>query len=230
MRLLDELAGNLSFALDYIDKASRLTHLAYYDALTGLPNRTLFRDRLAQLVSRASAQGDQVVVAVLDLERFRTVNETLGAAAGDALLRRAAERIDRAASDVGTSARITADRFAIALPDSMHGGDAVPAVVERLERIFETPFQVDGDALSVHAKAGIAVYPVDTDNAETLFGNAEAALKNAKSSGERFVFYAPEMNARVADFVRLESQLRTALREDEFVLYYQPRISFTTGA
>ena len=230
MKLLDELSGNLSFALNYIDKASRLDHLAYYDVLTGLPNRTLFRDRLAQIVSRASAEDGKVVAVVADLERFRSINETMGTAAGDAVLRRAAERFARAASDSGTSARITADRFALALHVSGSNGDGVHAIVERLHHIFETPLQIEGEAVRIQAKTGIAVYPEDGDSPDALFANAEAALKKAKVSGDRFVFYAREMNARVAELMRLENKLRVALREEQYILYYQPRISFATGA
>ena len=229
MRLLEELAGNLSFALDYMDKASRLDHLAYYDALTGLPNRNLFRDRLAQLVSRAAAEESEVVVVMIDFERFRSINEAMGTAAGDAVLRRAAARFERAAGELGTSARITADHFVLALPRSAHGGETVHAVVERLQQSFDVPFQIEGEGLRLQAKVGIAVYPADAESPETLLANAEAALKNAKNSGERFAFYAREMNARVAHLMRLENQLRVAAREEQFVLYYQPRISLPTG-
>ena len=229
MRLLDELAGNLSFAMDYIDKASRLDHLAFYDALTGLPNRTLFRDRLAQLATRASTEAGIVVTVVADIERFRSINEAMGTAAGDTVLRRVAERFAQAAGDLGTGARITGDRFALAVPVSLQNGEGVHSIVERLQQIYETPFQVDADTVRIQAKAGIAVYPADADSADTLFANAEAALKEAKVSGERFVFYAREMNARVAELMKLESELRIAAREEQFILYYQPRVSLGTG-
>jgi EAL domain-containing protein (putative c-di-GMP-specific phosphodiesterase class I)/GGDEF domain-containing protein len=153
----------------------------------------------------------------------------MGTAAGDAVLRRMAERFARAASDIGTIARITADRFALALrvPDS--NGDGVHAIVERLQQIFETPVQIESEAVRIQAKTGIAVFPEDGDSPDALFANAEAALKKAKVSGDRLVFYARDMNARVAELMRLENKLRIALREEQYVLYYQPRVSLATG-
>jgi diguanylate cyclase (GGDEF)-like protein/PAS domain S-box-containing protein len=229
MKLLEDLAGNLSFALNYMDQSSRLDHLAYYDSLTGLPNRTLFQDRLAQMIARAAAEQEQVIVVVADIERFRSINESMGAASADTLLRRTAERFAALADDAGTSARMTADIFAVALPAPADDGDGMHRLVERLQQLFEAPFNLDGQSLRIQAKAGIAVYPADAGSGETLFANAEAALRNAKSLGERFAFYAPAMNYRVADMLRLENQMRVALREEQFVLYYQPRILLQTG-
>ena len=228
MKLLAEISENISFGLDYADKASRLDHLAYYDVLTGLPNRNLFNDRLAQMVARASAEDQQVSVIVVDLERFSKINETIGAASGDELLRRIAERLERVA-ERGTSSRITADRFALALPGVGTHGDRVHAVLERLQRTFDAPFEVDGAQLRIQAKVGIAVFPADAENAEALLANAEAAMRAAKAAGERFVFYAKEMNARVAEILQLENQLRVAVHESQFVLYYQPRVLLETG-
>ncbi|MDB5864795.1 MAG: hypothetical protein JWO70_2601 [Betaproteobacteria bacterium] len=230
VRLLEELAGNISFALAYMAKAAKLDYLAYYDALTGLANRKLFHDRLTQMIARAAAEATGIVVVIIDLQQFRRVIETLGTSAGDAILRQTARRLEGVSGDLGTAARLTADQFAIALPDSGRTGEGVYLRLEHVREIFEAPFEVDAETLRVQARTGVAVYPLDGPAADVLLANAEAALKAAKRSGESYAFYAPEMNARVAEMLRLENELRIAVREEQFILFYQPRISLATGA
>jgi diguanylate cyclase (GGDEF)-like protein/PAS domain S-box-containing protein len=229
LKLLTELSADISFALDHIGKEERLNYLAYYDALTGLPNRTLFHERVSQLIHAAGPGSPGFAVVVLDAERFRSINETLGVAAGDHLLGRIAERLSQAVGDDGSVARISADQFAAMLGGARSGTDVAHVLEQRIFAALNEPFPATGQDLRIPFRAGIAMYPADGATAETLFINAEAALAKAKESGERFLFYAAQMNARVAERLRLENALRRAVREEQFVLHYQPRIELATG-
>ena len=227
-RLLDEIAGDISFALDHIAKSERLDYLAYYDGVTGIANSKLFHERVGQLIHSIAPEEQGFAVAVLDLERFRNINETLGMAAGDAVLKQLAERLSRAVGEPGTVARISADRFAAVLSATRSETELAHVLEQRILAALNAPFSVSGEELRIPAKVGVAMYPSDGHDAAVLFVNAEAALTKAKQSGERYLFYAPEMNARVAGQLRLENELRAAL-QDEFVLYYQPRVDLASG-
>jgi diguanylate cyclase (GGDEF)-like protein/PAS domain S-box-containing protein len=229
LKLLEELAGDISFGLQYIEKEETLHYLAYYDGLTGLVNGALFHDRLTQLLP--GARNSQAVVAVLliDLDRFTRLNDTLGRHAGDALLRAVAERFDEALGDEAILARIGADTFAVAVAGLRHGTDVATVLHEKVFASLGPPFAVDDKEILITARAGIALYPDDGDDAATLFKNAEAALKRAQSSGERALFYAPEINARAAEKLELESRLRRAIEGEQFVLHYQPRVDAASG-
>ncbi len=229
--LLTELAGDISFALDHIEKAERLDYLAYYDVLTGLPNRTLFYDRANQLLHAAKKHEDgrKVAVVVLDLERFHVVNETLGRGAADALLKQVAERLSGGRLGPDHLARISADTFAAVLGDLEKEEEVVHFVEQGVIGLLEQPFSVDGQELKISARAGIALFPADGADADALFRNAEAALKNAKLSGDRYLFYTPELNARLAGNLALEHKLRRALERGELALHHQPKIDLKTG-
>ena len=231
MKLLAEMAGDVSFALDHIGKEERLNYLAYYDVLTGLPNRSLFRDRAEQLLRAAKKQGGgrKVAVVLLDLERYHTVNETFGRGAGDAVLRQVAERL--AAGRLGPDhlARIGADMFAAVLGDIEKEEEAAHFVEKRVIGLLHDPIVVDGQELRISAKAGIALFPADGADVDTLFHNAEAALKKAKLSGDRYLFYTQEINARTAERLALESKLHRALERRELTLHYQPVADLRNG-
>ena len=225
MRLLRELAGDISFALDHIQKSEHLDYLAYYDELTGLANRTLFRERLDQLVNTAKREGKELAVGMLDIERFKAVNEGLGRQAGDDLLKQIAERGKKIVTDAGWLGRVGADHFAVVFPEMIEADDAARRANIRYHEIFDAPFVIDGTELRVAARYGIAVFPSDGTDADILLRNAEAALKKAKTSGERYLFYTEQMTERVAERLNLESSLRRALENHEFVLHYQPKFS-----
>ena len=222
-KLLAELAGDISFALDHIEKEQRLDYLAYYDSLTGIANRTLFIERLKQNVHAALQTGSKVALVLADVERLRTINESLGRQAGDALLKQVAERLVRAA-DATEVGRIGADQFAIMLP-SVKGKSQVARTVEKLSREWLGKlFRLDDAELRIAAKAGITLFPNDGADAETLLRNAEAALIQAKESGERHTFYTAALTHESAERLSLENRLRQALEKDEFVLHYQPKV------
>ncbi|MEO8157957.1 MAG: EAL domain-containing protein [Betaproteobacteria bacterium] len=229
IRLLTELSGDIAFALTFIDKEEKLNYLAYYDALTGLPNSTLFHDRLTQFVQAATRSSGKVATIVINLDRFRNLNESIGRHAGDRLLKLVGKRLSEALREPFSVARMTADTFAVAIADLKHEGDVVSLLEGRIFPALGQPFELNDAEIRVSARAGIAMYPGDGADAETLFRNAEAALKRAKSLGDQYLFYAPEMNARVAEKVTLENQLRQAIEREEFVLYYQPKVTLADG-
>jgi diguanylate cyclase (GGDEF)-like protein/PAS domain S-box-containing protein len=229
LKLLTELAGDVGFAIDHIEKRELLDYLAYYDVLTGLANRKLLHERLEQNATTARSQGREFALMHIDVERFRTINDTLGRPAGDALIAALGRRLCDFTGDASLIAHVESDRFAVMVTEPGAEED-LAHLAERLYReVFDPPFRVADTELRVAAKMGIAMFPVDGDNADTLLHNAEAALENAKARGERYLFYADAMNARVAGRLSLENQLRQALEREEFVLHYQPKVDLATG-
>ncbi len=229
MKLLQELAGNVAFAIDHIEKRERADYLAYYDALTGLANRTLFMDRLTQYLRSSAAGGRQAALLLLDLERFKSINDTLGRPAGDALLQQVADWLKSTIGDDSLLTRISADQFGVVVPDVTQVDDVARNIELMMESFQSRPFQIAGAQFRVAAKVGVAVFPDDAADSDALFEHAEAALKNAKDSGDRYLFYARRMSATVAARLTLENQLRQALERDELTLQYQPRRSLATG-
>ncbi|HEY6240954.1 MAG TPA: EAL domain-containing protein [Burkholderiales bacterium] len=228
MRLLLELAGDIGFALDHIEKADRLNYLAYYDPLTGLANATLFRERLARYVDAAREAGHKLALVLTDVDRFKTINDTLGRPAGDELLKQIARRSARDSHNPGEIARIAADRFASVLPRVNVEENTGRLIELRHNECFGTPFEVNGSELRVAAKAGIAMFPEDGADADTLFKNAEAALKKAKETNEPYLFYTQKLTEKVAERLSLENKLRQALEKEEFILHYQPKVETET--
>jgi diguanylate cyclase (GGDEF)-like protein/PAS domain S-box-containing protein len=228
-RLLRELSDNLSFALDHIGTSQRLDFLAYHDGLTGLPNRDLLLDRATRLLATCRRDGRTMAVALVDIGRFRQVNETLGRRAGDELLVLVSERLQSAAGDAGTVARFESNSFALLFPP-VENESVVAALVENEILLqLKDSFVVGDTELRISARVGIALFPSDGDTPETLLANAETALKKAKGSGQPYLFYAPTMNARVAEQLALETKLRRAVEGDEFLLHYQPKIDLKSG-
>jgi PAS domain S-box-containing protein/diguanylate cyclase (GGDEF)-like protein len=228
MRLLLELSGDISFALDHLEKADRVAYLAFHDSLTDLPNRDLFRERLEQSIGTAARAQGRVAVVAFDIERFRTVNATLGRQAGDELLSRIAALGRRHLPDDNTLARIGADQFAFLIPSARSSDAVVRRVGRRMQEILGAPFALGGTEVRVSARVGIAMYPDDGSEADALLRNAEAALRKAKTSGERQLFFAPEMTARAAERLALETRLRSALENGEFAVHYQTKMDLET--
>ena len=227
MKLLLELAGDVSFALDHIGKEAKIEYLAYYDSLTGLANRSLFHERLVQYVSAAQSEKSRLAVAVVDIDRFKIINDSLGRQAGDELLRQISERIESHAGPI-RMARISADRFAIVRVGVSSESEVARLVEQWLAECFGPPYVVSGTELRVSAKAGIALFPNDGTDADALFQNAEAALKKAKTTGERYLFHTRQMTERIGEKLALENKLRQALEKEEFVLHYQPIVDTGT--
>jgi diguanylate cyclase (GGDEF)-like protein len=227
MKLLLELAGDIAFALDHNEKGRKLDYLAYYDSLTGLANRTLFNERLQQTIAEAGS--GRAALFLIDIERFKTINDTFGRQSGDALLKQVAERMVRYGGGGARMGRIGADQFATMVTDFESEERLARFTEKRQSQVFGAPFKVGDQEVRLAARVGIALYPENGADPEALQASAEAALLKAKAGGERYLFFAPEMTARVAETLALENKLRVALEKEEFVLHYQPKVDLETG-
>ena len=228
VRLFREVTANIGLALELIAKQDKLNYFALYDPLTGLPNRTLFRERLTQALETERRGQSKLALMLFDLERFKAVNDAFGQVAGDRLLQQIAAALRSTAGDESRVAHLGGDVFAIMIP-ALHEAENIAIVLrERAAKLLNDPFMVEGRELRLHVKAGIAIFPEDGADADALFRNAEAALKRSKQTGDRYLFYAPQINARVAERLELEHALRSAIEQRQFVLHYQPKIDLAT--
>jgi diguanylate cyclase (GGDEF)-like protein len=229
MLLLSELAGNVAFAIDHLERQERLDRLSYYDTLTGLGNRRSFLERVAQHMLSAADGGHKMAVFLIDLERFKKINDSLGRSAGDALLRQVAAWLAQNAENADLVARLDADHFAVVLPKVMYESNVARVLEKTIAAFLKHEFSLNDTVYRMAAKIGVAVFPDDGSDADTLFNNAEAALKKAKASRDRYLFYAQKMMETVAISVGIENRLRRALEREEFVLHYQPKINIVSG-
>lgn len=229
VKLLSELVSDVSFALDFIDKQERLNYLAFYDPLTGLANRNLFLERVTEHINNAIAGGHKIALFLIDLERFRYINASLGRPAGDELLRQVAQWLKRNVGGADMVARLDVDHFALVMPKIGLTGNLTRLVNKKIAASLEHRFNLNGAYFRIAAKVGAALFPDDGTNAEILLKNSEAALKTAKTSGERFLFHTPKMTEAVAGKLTLENQLRRAIDNEEFVLHYQPKVNIASG-
>ena len=228
MRLLNELAGDISFGLDHIEKAEKLNYFAYYDALTGLANRTFFRQRIAQYVSTAQRSNSKLALVIADPQRIESINDTFGRHVGDQILRQVADRFISSVGDANRIGRISGEHFAAVIEDIEYEGDVARTVEEWWKRCWDAPFVVDGHETRISATAGIAMFPNDGSDADALLRNAEAALKNAKATGKKHLFYTRGLSEGIAERRSLETKLHHALEHEEFVLHYQPKVDLKT--
>ncbi|MGD8643782.1 MAG: response regulator, partial [Chromatiales bacterium] len=202
----------------------QVQHLAYNDTLTGLPNRLLFAERLEGILSRASqGRGRFVAVALLDIDRFQIVNDTLGHDIGDVLIKTAAERINRCVRPDDLVARMGGDEFAIAF-ENARSREVVEEVASNILSSIAQPFAFLGKEMYVSASIGIALHPEDGGDVHTLMRHADTAMYRAKERGARYRFYEYSMEAAVSRRLGLENELRGALERDEFVVHYQPQL------
>lgn len=206
----------------------RIRELADYDVLTGLPNRRLLRERFVLLLAAAERDKTEIAVIFLDLDHFKRVNDSLGHSVGDELLVEVARRLDTVVRRIDTLARLGGDEFIFAMP-GFHTA-AAAEVARRLIDVFTRPFEVAGHELTVTPSLGISIYPHDGQDLETLLKNADTAMYRAKEIGRNtFQFYAAEMNTATLDRLLMESNLRRALAQNEFILQYQPLVNLRTG-
>ena len=228
VKLLAELADNIGFALEHGAQAEQLQFLAYHDELTGLPNRRLLSERLTHQLGVCRENQLKLALVLIDIERFRHVNETLGRRAGDEVLTEAARRMLGAGEGKWSLSRFANNTFG-AIVGPLDDESHVAQWLEQALLALGHAAVVAGTELRLSARAGIALFPSDGQDAEGLIANAEAALKKAKASAQRYLFYAPGMNGRVAERLTLETKLRKALEQDEFLLHYQPKVELKTG-
>lgn len=208
-------------------------HLAYYDSLTGLPNRTLLTRTVDQALQEAQQGSMYGCLMFIDLNRFKPINDTLGHVAGDMLLVEVAIRLRRALREQDVVARLGADEFAVALFDidkDYHAG----FVAQKLLALFDEPFFIDGHELRVGASIGISMYPQDARDTETLLRLADIAMYRAKQGGENneggYAYYSEEMNSNTLDVLRIETGLLHAFEYNELLLYYQPKVDMQDGS
>src|SRR2546427_5343881 len=207
----------------------KVSYLAQFDALTGLPNRSLFQDRLTQAMALAKRNAWPMAVLFIDLDRFKLVNDTLGHGAGDKLLREAAERLRSCVRASDTVGRLGGDEFAAILSELAKPGDA-GLVAQKIIDAFKRPFDLEGKETYVTASVGVTLYPVDSDDAEALVVNADAAMYRAKEEGrDNYQYFTRDMNERALQRVQTEVALRRALEREEFRLFYQPKADLVAG-
>jgi diguanylate cyclase (GGDEF)-like protein len=219
----------LSTALQRQRAEQRLAHLAQFDALTGLPNRTLLQDRLAQTIVQSRRKRWHAGALFVDLDRFKLINDTLGHHQGDALIRQVGERLLECVRPGDTVGRISGDEFAVVLADMARPDDAA-LVAQKVLDSLALPFDLGGNEAYISASIGIAAFPEDGDDAETLLKNADIAMYRAKESARNcYRFFTAEMNQRTVAKVQLNTDLRRAIEREEFTLHYQPKVDLADG-
>jgi len=207
----------------------RVLHLANHDALTGLPNRRLLIDRLGQALALAHRENHQVAVLFMDLDRFKTINDSLGHMTGDALLQNVARRLSETLREGDTVSRLGGDEFVVVLP-SLDQPKAAEKVALKLVDALAPPIDLGGQELRVSASIGISLFPEDGHDTETLLRNADSAMYHAKDMGRNnYQFFMEQMNVAAAERLRLENDLHRALERQEFELHFQPRVSVANG-
>ena len=207
----------------------RARHLATHDQLTGLANRSLFHDRLEQAVAGARRGRQKLAVLFVDLDGFKSINDTLGHAVGDGLLRGIARRIASCLRETDTAARLGGDEFAVMLTNLGNELDAA-TVARKIVAALGEPLQFRQQTTTIRCSIGIATFPRDAQDAEALLKRSDTAMYHAKQrGGSRFDFYTDDMNAAIQRRVALEDRLRTALDQGEFVVHYQPQFDLTRG-
>ena len=229
IKLLTELADDISYALQNILQQEKLDYLAYYDPLTGLPNRSLFYDHLSYMLGKAKQNNSRVAVLAFDIKQFRHFNNTFGKQAGDDLLQEIALRLQKLADDPANVARITGDYFAMIITDIKDAADMAHLFEDKILTAMSRPVVINKkDEIHVDVTGGIALFPADGEDADTLYRHAETALKKAKTSAEHYLYYQSEMTSRVGEALFLRNKLRRALDEEQFVLHYQPKVDAGT--
>lgn len=228
-RMLRELVANLSFALQYMHKEDEVRFLSYFDPLTGLAKRGLFCERLVRALEPRIGRRGTPAVAVLDIEQLANINDSFGRHSGDLLLQQVADRLKRYQDSTDLLAHFGGGTFGLILEAAGDEDEAVHWMQEQISESFRAPFTVDGRSIPVGVKSGFARYPDNGNDANALVQNAEAALRSAKSTGEKYLPHRLELSTTVVTRMTMEHRLRGAIERQEFELHYQPKIDVKTG-
>ncbi len=226
------LADRVAVALSNASWEEKLYHQAHYDALTDLPNRVLLKDRLPQALVRARRNGTHVAVLFLDIDHFKSINDSLGHAAGDLFLKEIVQRLTHSVRNVDTVARLGGDEFTIIIPDIDPRADVTPSITLIADKILAAvsqPFVLHGHEISTSASIGIALYPRDGASFDDLLKNADSAMYHAKAKARgSYQFYSPELNAAAIERLDMANSLRHALEHEQLELYYQPQLAVSS--
>jgi len=235
------LERSVRYAIERKRTEERIVHMAYYDGLTNLPNRSLFLDRLSQAITHSNRYKDSCALLFIDLDNFKRINDTLDHRIGDLLLQGVAERLNsfvRSADTIArqkvkalasTVARLGGDEFTVLLTE-IHSMQDAAKVSQRILNSLSSPFQLDGYEVFISASIGIALYPADGEDMDTLIKNADTAMYHAKGNGKNhFQFYKYSMNSTALERLNMENDLRKAITGNELSLLYQPRINISNG-
>lgn len=215
---------------EVIQTQEKLQHQAHHDALTGLPNRQLFNDRLQRALARSKRHGKKLALLFLDLDNFKLVNDSIGHMTGDLLLQGVASRLLQNCREEDTVARLGGDEFIIIMSDLENPWHDAVMLAQRIIAALGQPFQLSENEVITATSIGITIFPEDGDSAAELVKNADMAMYKAKKEGKsRYALFTDEMNQNMVRRVSLESDLRQALQRNEFVLFYQPKINIETG-
>jgi diguanylate cyclase (GGDEF)-like protein len=229
MRMLREVASNLSFALQYLHKEDAVRFLSYFDPLTGLAKRALFCERVSRLLARHAGEDTEVLVVAFDIERLGVINDSYGRHVGDQVVQFVADSVKNQFDGTDSLAHLDGGNFAVVISGRESYENSVRLLHERLALAFGQPLVIANHEIRVNVKAGLARFPENGADAESLLQNAEAALHKARKSGERFLRHRREINTEVAERLALEHRLRAALGAEQFELHYQPQLSILDG-
>ncbi len=229
LRMLREVAGNLSFALQFLQKDTTVKFLSHFDAQTGLAKRSLFCERLSRLLNHPAGRRSRYAVAVIDIERLSLINDSYGRRTGDLLLQHVSDRLKRRFPQTDHVAHFGGGTFALVQELGARSIDEVAGVAqEHAVALFGEPFVIEQREIPVAVRSGFAVFPVHGKDANMLVQNAEVALRNARASGERQLHYSPEEHSQMVSRLALEHKLRLALERRQFELHYQPKVDVRT--
>ncbi len=232
LRMLRELAGSLSFALQYLQKDTTVRFLSHFDPQTGLAKRSLLRDRLAKLMLDPAARRSHYAVAIFDIERLGLINDSFGRRTGDLLLQHVSARLKRRFAQTDKLAHFGGGTFALMWEPAAGAAGAANALLGEVQghaaAIFGEPFNIEQRDMPIAVRCGVALYPEHGEDAETLIQHAEAALLYARTAAEPALLYSPERHSQRIGTLAVEHKLRLALERREFELHYQPKVNVIT--